>query len=374
MNDRDSNPPPGASDTTGCHIAAPLPANEGQRLQALQAYGILDSASEQSFDDLARLAALCCQAPIALLSLVDRERQWFKAHIGIDSTGTHRDLSFCAHAILQPEQVMEVADARRDARFAGNALVTGEPHIVFYAGAPLRTPTGEALGTLCVVDHRPRELTGLQRRMLAGLAAQAMTQLELRRTVMTLEAALDSQARYVEQLERAHRELEQECATDDLTGLGNRRAFQERLDTELARGEVNGGVVALVLLDVDFFKRYNDSFGHPAGDEVLRVLATLIRQACRGCDFAARVGGEEFALILPGMTREGAQVIAERLRRSVQRAVWPHRQVTISAGVALAEPVGDSSGRLAERADVALYRAKRDGRNRVTMAEPEARD
>jgi diguanylate cyclase (GGDEF)-like protein len=203
--------------------------------------------------------------------------------------------------------------------------------------------------------------------MLAGLAAQAMTQMELRRSLMTLESAMDSQGRYVEQLERAHRDLEQECATDDLTGLGNRRSFQERLDTELTRGALNGAAVALVLLDVDFFKRYNDSYGHPAGDEVLRMLASLMRAACRAHDFAARVGGEEFALVLPGTTRESALVIAERLRRGVQRAVWPNRPVTISVGVALANPEGETSGSLAERADIALYQSKRDGRNRVTM-------
>lgn len=368
MNDHtadDANDPDPAD--TGCFLS-PAPAHdEPARLKALRAYGILDTAAEQSFDDLARLAALCCEAPIALISLVDRDRQWFKAHIGIETRATPRDLSFCAHAILQPEQVMEVPDARLDPRFALNPTVTGPPHIVFYAGAPLVAPTGEALGTLCVIDHRPRSLGDMQRGMLAGLAAQAMTQLELRRSLMTLEAALDSQGRYVQQLERAHRDLEQECATDDLTGLGNRRSFQERLDAELARGALDGTTVALVLLDVDFFKRYNDSFGHPAGDEVLRMLASLMREACRLHDFAARVGGEEFALVLPGTTRESALVIAERLRRGVQRAAWPNRPVTISIGVALAQPQGETSGSIAERADIALYQSKRDGRNRVTM-------
>jgi diguanylate cyclase (GGDEF)-like protein len=248
--------------------------------------------------------------------------------------------------------------------------VVGGPRIVFYAGAPLLAPTGEAIGTLCIVDHEPRRLTDTQRRMLKGLAAQAMTQLELRRSLMTLETALDSQSRYVGQLEEAQKTLEEESTTDVLTGLGNRRAFDERLEAELAKGGLNGGVVGLMILDVDFFKRYNDSFGHPAGDGVLKLLASLMKQSSRSYDFPARVGGEEFAVILPGTTRESAFVIAERLRRNVQRAVWPNRPVTVSVGVALARP-GDNAVGLAERADIALYRSKRDGRNRVTMADEE---
>jgi diguanylate cyclase (GGDEF)-like protein len=356
--------------TTGCFLAAPLPANEAQRLKALHSYGILDSAAEQAFDDIAGLAALCCDVPVALISLVDRDRQWFKAHHGLDATSTPRNISFCGHAILKPDQVMEVPDAREDERFAGNPAVVGAPNVVFYAGAPLLAPTGEAIGTLCLIDHKPRRLTDVQRRMLKGLAAQAMTQLEMRRSLMTLEAAMDSQSRYVDQLEQAQQTLEHESTTDVLTGLGNRRAFDEHLDAELAKGGLNGGVVGLMILDVDFFKRYNDTFGHPAGDAVLRQLAGIMRQSCRSFDFSARVGGEEFAIILPGTTRESAFVIAERLRRSVQRAVWPHRPVTVSVGVALAQP-GDSAANLAERADIALYRSKRDGRNRVTMPDEE---
>lgn len=359
-----------ATEATGCFLsAAPKPANEAQRIKALHAYGVLDSAAEQSFDDIARLAALCCDVPIALISLVDTDRQWFKSHVGLDAAGTPRAISFCSHAILEPEKVMVVPDAREDARFAVNPLVTGDPRIVFYAGAPLVTPTGEAIGTLCIADHKPRTLSDRQYRMLRGLAAQAMTQLELRRSLMMLEASVESQTRYVDQLERQREELEQESATDPLTNLGNRRAFVERLDVELLRASSQGTGLSLMILDVDHFKRYNDSFGHPAGDEVLKRLATVMKAACRSHDFAARIGGEEFAVVMPGTTRESAFVIAERLRRSVQRAVWSHRPVTVSVGVALAHAGLETATQLQERADEALYRSKKDGRNRVTMAE-----
>jgi diguanylate cyclase (GGDEF)-like protein len=362
--------PDNASDTTGCYLAAPLPPNEAQRLKALHAYGVLDSAAEAAFDGIARLAAICCDVPIALISLVDRDRQWFKSHIGLEATGTPRSMSFCAHAILVPEDVMVVPDARLDARFASNPAVTAKPGIIFYAGAPLVSPTGEAIGTLCIADHKPRELTDMQLKMLRGLAEQAITQLEMRRSLMTLEATIDSQTHYVDQLERQQEELEQENATDPLTGLGNRRAFEERLKGELARPPRLGSAVALMILDVDFFKRYNDSFGHPAGDEVLKQLAEVMKRTCRGNDFAARVGGEEFAIVLPDTTRESAFVIAERLRRNVQREVWPNRPVTISVGVALATTGNETGEQLAELADMALYRSKRDGRNRVTLTDP----
>jgi diguanylate cyclase (GGDEF)-like protein len=244
--------------------------------------------------------------------------------------------------------------------------VVGEPHIVFYAGAPMLAPTGEAIGTVCIADHRPRILSDTQLQILRSLAAQAITQLELRRSLMTLEATLESQTHYVDELERQQEELQEESSTDALTGLGNRRAFQERLDNELARARRGSSVVALVMLDVDFFKRYNDSFGHPAGDVVLRQLAEVMKRTCRSHDFPARVGGEEFAVILSDSTRESAFVIAERLRRHVQREVWPNRPVTVSVGVGIAD-AGASRQELMERADAALYRSKRDGRNRVTL-------
>jgi diguanylate cyclase (GGDEF)-like protein len=355
-----------APENTGCFLVARLPSNEQQRLRALHSYGILDSAAEQAFDDLARIAALSCDMPIALISLVDKDRQWFKSHIGLDATQTHRDLSFCAHAILSPTEVMVVPDARLDERFAGHPAVVGEPHIIFYAGAPMVSPTGEAIGTVCIADHKPRILSDVQLQILRSLAAQAITQLEMRRSLMTLEATLDSQGEYVDQLERQQEELQEESSTDPLTGLGNRRAFQERLDSELGRARRGSSTVALMMLDVDFFKRYNDSFGHPAGDAVLRQLADVMKRTCRSHDFPARVGGEEFAVVLSDTTRESAFVIAERLRRHVQREVWLNRPVTISVGVALADE-GTSREQLMERADGALYRSKRDGRNRVTL-------
>ncbi|MFS8807781.1 response regulator, partial [Synechococcus sp. R6-10] len=164
----------------------PLPPNEEQRLAALRQYQILDTAPENSFDELVRLAAHICGTPIALVSLVDEHRQWFKAKFGVDVQETPRDVAFCAHAILSPKEPLVVPDATQDPRFADNPFVTQEPHIRFYAGVPLVTPEGQALGTLCVVDFQPRQLSPEQLDQLKALAHQVVAQLELRRTLREL--------------------------------------------------------------------------------------------------------------------------------------------------------------------------------------------
>jgi len=170
-------------------MKAPLPKNEAARLEVLQRYAILDTFPEQAFDDLVRLAALICGTPIALVSLVDHDRQWFKSKIGIDDDQTSREVSFCAHAILD-ESVMVVPDALEDKRFRNNALVTGAPQIRFYAGAPLITEQGHALGTLCVVDRVPRTLTDDQKSALKSLSRLVVAQMELRRSVSDLSSAI----------------------------------------------------------------------------------------------------------------------------------------------------------------------------------------
>ena len=159
---------------------APMPHDEQDRLAALIGYGVLDTEPERPFDDVARLASMLCGTPIALVSLVDASRQWFKARVGLEVSETPREIAFCAHAILE-DQVLVVEDASRDPRFADNALVTGGPRIRFYAGAPLQTPGGYEIGTVCVIDRRSRRLSEEQLTALQALARVAIDELELRR-------------------------------------------------------------------------------------------------------------------------------------------------------------------------------------------------
>src|SRR6201994_3643482 len=181
--------------------------NEARRLKVLWQYDVLDTVPEEVFDDLTELAARICEAPIALISLIDEDRQWFKSKVGISINETSRDISFCAHAIKQTDLFI-IPDATQDKRFANNPLVTSDPQIRFYAGAPLITPDGYALGTLCVIDKVPRELSSDQKQALRVLARHVMTQLELRRHSGELTRAQKERQQIQTELKKARAELE----------------------------------------------------------------------------------------------------------------------------------------------------------------------
>lgn len=326
---------------------AALPFNEAERLNVLRSYGVLDTGPEQAFDDLTTLASAVCHAPMALITLVDQDRQWFKARQGIDMPETPREISFCAHAILQPDTLMEVPDTHQDARFVHNPLVTGAAAVRFYAGAPLVTPQGVAIGTVCVLDHHPRTLSETERRALYSLARQVVAQLELRQAVAGLEL---------------------QGMTDPLTAAWNRRAFDKRLREEWQRHRQDGRALGLLMVDLDFFKRINDDFGHPAGDAVLVQVAGLLQASVRRSDLVARYGGEEFAVVLPDADPASAQAVAEKVRRAIEQAPWPNRPLTASVGVASVLPGAEADGSaLVAAADKALYQAKQAGRNRVQL-------
>lgn len=179
-----------------------IPENETDRLKELNDYQILDTAPEENFDEITQLATEICETPISLITLVDPERQWFKSHRGLDQKETPRQHAFCAHAINNPNQVLEVRDARLDKRFADNPLVIGDPNIIFYTGVPLVSPQGYALGTLCVIDHEPKILSATQLHALKVLANQVVKLFELQKANRKLK---ESQKK----LEKTNDELKQ---------------------------------------------------------------------------------------------------------------------------------------------------------------------
>jgi len=178
------------------------PHNESERIKALRSYGVLDTLSEKEYDQLTAIASQICGCKMSLISLVDEDRQWFKARVGLDVSETAREFAFCAHAIHEPRKTLVVPDARLDNRFHDNPLVTGDPHLAFYAGVPLVNEDGLSLGTLCVLDSEPKTLSESQLDALSALAEQVMALLELRRSKMALERTLGN-------LEEKNRELEQ---------------------------------------------------------------------------------------------------------------------------------------------------------------------
>jgi two-component system, NtrC family, sensor kinase len=186
--------------------AAAIPKNEVKRLKVLWQYDVLDTVPEEVFDDLTDLAAHICEAPVALISLVDENRQWFKAKVGTSLKETSRDISFCAHAILNDDLLL-ISDAAKDPRFRDNPLVTGPQKIRFYAGAPLVTPDGHALGTLCVLDKKPRKLRSEQQKALRVLARHVVSQLELRRHAKELVEVREHGKRQRSELARAKAEI-----------------------------------------------------------------------------------------------------------------------------------------------------------------------
>ncbi len=353
--------------------------HEAERLVALARYNILDTLPEPAYDDVVEIASCVAGTPIALITLLDQSRQWFKARVGLAVESTPREHSFCKCLLDLPlDEVLIVPDAHADARFSASPLVVGDPYIRFYMGAPLITPDGHVLGSLCTIDRVVRHPTEQQALALQALARQVMQLLELRHRNHEIRELLSERAvqmrelsNYQVLLEQHNRQLLTESRTDRLTKIGNRMALDQYLVAAHQDSVKLHRPLSIMLIDVDYFKRYNDQFGHPAGDEVLQQVAALLYDSCRSTDFAARYGGEEFMLILPETTARTAVQVAERLRHRIEEEQFPNRQITVSIGVARMIPRKSQQPitvpELVRYADQALYQAKGAGRNQVML-------
>ncbi|MFN0140636.1 MAG: diguanylate cyclase domain-containing protein [Pyrinomonadaceae bacterium] len=283
-------------------MTAPLPENEVGRLAALYKLGILDTPAEREFDDITLLASQICGTPIAIISLLDESRQWFKSRVGLDVPETPRDQAFCSYTILNAKKTMVVTDAATDDRFRQNPLVTGEPKIRFYAGAPLLTQEDLPLGSLCVIDREPRELNFEQLAALEALARQVSLRLELRRTTMLLQ--------------EANTNLKQLSLLDDLTGLYNRRGFflHAEQQIKLYRSRKSERSIWVMVGDMDGLKQINDQFGHMEGSAAINRAAVTITKTFRDADIIARLGGDEFVALMLNTLDEVAERVPSRLQ------------------------------------------------------------
>jgi len=323
-------------------IEPSTPDNEADRLRDLERYDVLDTAPEAHFDRITRIASTIIGTPIALVSLIDENRQWFKSRVGLEATETPREVAFCAHAI-NGEETFVINDAFEDERFKDNPLVTGDPNVRFYAGALLTSPQGANLGTLCVIDHEPRTLTAAQSRALEDLADLVVRELELRKA----------------------------AATDYLTGAGNRRNFFTTADREFARAKRYQRHLSVCTFDLDLFKSVNDTYGHVAGDESLKLFADICQQGIREQDFFGRVGGEEFALVLAETDGPEALKVINRILQQVRaqsiRSGNDTFSITVSGGISALRDSDAVLGDIMVRADRALYQAKENGRDQAVL-------
>lgn len=315
------------------------PSDETTRLDTLRALNILDTSPEERFDRLTRLAKRLFGVPIALVSLVDEDRQWFKSCQGLNASETSRDISFCGHAILG-DDIFLVPNAAKDERFHDNPLVTDEPHIRFYAGCPLTVSNGSKLGTLCLIDREPRDFDEDDLALLRDLARMAEQEL----------AAV------------------QLATMDELTMISNRRGFEALSQHALSLCKRVGRPASMLFLDLNLFKQINDRFGHAEGDRALAKFAEILKETFRESDVLGRLGGDEFAVLLTNATSEKSDEILGRLRKHVERYNSESQRgydILFSVGVVQYDPARHADvPALMVAADAVMYEDKRATREK----------
>ncbi|MDH0093287.1 sensor domain-containing phosphodiesterase [Achromobacter mucicolens] len=366
----------------------PLPS-ETERLRALSEYGLDPRHSLPSLDPVVRIASRMFNMPISAINMIGSDHVFFAASIGFDKTDMRRDVSFCAHAVLQ-DDVMVVPDARLDERFHDNPLVSGAASIRFYAGVPLNSPEGHPLGALCIIDTKPHaEFSEEDKDRLRELARMAADRLELRRVEAHAERARaqgePSTAETCRPLVAASRpdreppsmrhddDARKFTGFDPLTGLANRGVFYRRVEEVLARP----CPAAILMLDLDGFKDINDTMGNAAGDAILRELAARLDGTAHPCDTVARLGSDEFAILQHdvGDLKQATELARLALARIAEPLSVQGQELRLSAscGVAVAPLHTHEALELVGNADLALVKAKTAGRGRISVFAPNLR-
>lgn len=310
-----------------------IPPDEDARLAELRSLNVLDTIAEERFDRLTRMAKRLFGVDVALVSLVDENRQWFKSCAGMELSETPRDISFCGHAILG-DGAFVIPDALQDERFCDNPLVTGPPHVRFYAGCPLRGPGGRKLGTLCIIDSKPRAFSDEDVEMLVDLA------LMVEREFSAIEWA----------------------TVDELTGLSNRRGFMMLAQHSLQLCTRQDIPAALVFIDLDYLKQVNDQLGHAEGDWVLVTFAQHLMKAFRSSDVVARLGGDEFLVLLTNHSKAAAESAMARLQQALDatnEAEARGYDISFSYGLVEFDPKRHHTiGALISEGDSLMYKTK----------------
>ncbi|TDK39457.1 sensor domain-containing diguanylate cyclase [Rhizobium deserti] len=312
---------------------------ETARLAALERLDILDSPKDEGFERIVRLIKEIFTVDIGIVSLIDAHRQWYKACSGFAIEEMPRQDTFCRR-VIECEDAIIIQDTTKDSYFSAHPAVTGPDHVRFYAGMPLKTRDGFTVGTVCAIDRRPRSFSSRDVVILQELAGACMDRIEL------LESA----------------------ATDSLTGAMTRRAFKKEAEQFISLARRHQHDLSCIALDIDHFKNVNDSYGHAVGDQVLKAVVAACKATLRAGDLLGRLGGEEFAIILPHVDRQDAIAVAEKVRERVAALEIPSEhgiiKVTASFGITSLSIVGKEIETLLAQADAAMYQAKHAGRNR----------
>ncbi len=335
--------------------------DELERLESLKELHILDTPIDDSFERITRLVKTVFNTPIVAISLVDEKRQWFKSQQVLDVCETSRAISFCGHAILN-DGLFVVKDASQDVRFSDNPLVVGEPHIRFYASHPLKSLKGHAIGTLCIIDHAPRDFSEEDAQALKDFAAIVEKELISQNVSIAQQALMD-------ELNEAKRK----SLIDSLARVWNRSAIEQIYFKQYAYNLAQEKKMGLAMLDIDFFKAINDKYGHDAGDFVLKEICKTVLKSLRGDDAFGRWGGEEFLIVFNNDQQDVLRRVAERIKDSVENLEMVyegnHIKASLTIGLVIFDPSdeGVTPKEMIHKADELLYEGKKSGRNKAVI-------